>query len=222
MKEQNFIRFETEKANVYNIFTALLCQPSEDLVLDLTVYDRLKSALEIVNPDCIEFVDEMQNKIQTYTPLEILVEYTRLFIGPFKVLTHQYSCMYFGGKSLMSDETIWVINYYEKMGLQFDQSIKDAPDHVAVETEFIYYMLFNELKNIEEGNSKKAIEFWKGQSEFFTKHYKKWIPSFCESIITETKNEYYKAFAECLSKFVSTVKTPKFPKLLEIEMKDMI
>lgn len=119
--------------------------------------------------------------------------------------------MYFGGKQLMSDETVWVINYYEKMGLAYDNSIKDAPDHVAVETEFNYYLIYNCLSELEKNDIEKAKFFYDGQSEFFEKHYKIWIPLFCKIIIENSNNEFYKALANCLNDFVTKQPILEFP-----------
>ena len=211
MNIHDFLAFEKEKAIVFNIFTAYLCRPTEEIISDRSLFKKLESSLEIVSPESIEKCKEMSNSISKYTQLELLVEYTRLFMGPFKILAQPYSCMYFGGKSLMSDETLWVINYYEKMGLVYDNTIKDSPDHVAVETEFIYYLIFSGLKAFEAGNYENAKHFWEGQTEFFTKHYREWVPLFCKNISENSKNDFYLALADCLSTFTKTLIQHEFP-----------
>jgi TorA maturation chaperone TorD len=141
-----------------------------------------------------------------------LVEYTRLFIGPFGTLAPPYSSVYFGSNTIMSEETVWVINFYERAGLSFNQEkIKDAPDHVAVETEFLYHLIFNEIKEFEAGNIDKAQHLLNSQREFLVRHYKQWLPKFCMKILEHTNNDYYKALAECIGKFVSSVSIPEFP-----------
>lgn len=209
---KKFIAYEKEKANAYNIFTALLCQPDKDVKTDIRIFEELKSSFKVICPDCTENLNLLIDNDKMYKPLELLVEYTRLFIGPFKILAHPYSCMYFGGKALMSDETVWVINFYEKMGLQVNQEkIKDSPDHIAVETEFLYYLTFNMLKEIENNNFEKAKFYYEGQSEFFNKHYKVWVFKFCDLIIENAKNDYYKNLAYCIKDFLSSIYFSEFP-----------
>ena len=211
MLTEDFIRFEREKAKAYNIFTALLCQPTEELITDHTIFFELCSSLEIICPQCTEIAREMGNHVKKYSQKELLVEYTRLFIGPFKLLAPPYSCIYFGVKDLMSDETLWVINFYEKVGLAFDNSLKDSPDHIAIETEFLYYLVYNGIKEFEEGKLDNAFKFWDGHSEFFSSHYKVWVPKFAEKIIDNSNNDFYKSLAASLTNFVSTMIAPQFP-----------
>ncbi len=211
MNKKAFIFFEHARAGIFNIFTALLCQPEKELVENNEVFETLKSALDIVNPDCSKIVDQMQEAVKQNTAQELLVEYTKLFIGPFKTLVPPYSSLYFGNDTLMSDETVRVINYYKKSGLKFNEKIKDVPDHVTIETEFMYYLIHNEIKELDAGNRDKSFSFWENQQEFFEKHYKKWVPEFCAKVATETNNEYFKVLTECLNKFINTVEIPAFP-----------
>jgi len=211
---KNFISYEKEKAKAFNIFTALLCQPDKELETDKKIFEELKSSFKMICPDCFENFNLLIDSNRSYKPLELLVEYTRLFIGPFKILVHPYSCMYFGAKALMSDETLWVISYYEKMGLEVNQEkIKDSPDHIAVETEFLYYLTFNMLKEIENNNFEKAKFYYDGQVEFFNKHYKVWVLKFCDSILENSKNEYYKTLANCIKEFLTSIYFAEFPQI---------
>lgn len=140
------------------------------------LFDSLKASFEIVNKDCVEKAEDLKNSIQLYSTQELLVEYTRLFLGPFETIAPPYSAIYFGSDSLMSEETLWVINFYNQLGLKFDEKLKDMPDHIAVETEFMYYMIFNEIKELQCDSRDKSHNLWMNQSQFFNRHYKKWIP----------------------------------------------
>src|SRR4030067_363417 len=98
----------------------------------------------------------------------------------------------------MSDVTLWVMSFYERMGLKYNEKIKDVPDHVAIETEFLYYLIFLELKALQKKDMKKAKKIWRSQTEFFSKHFIKWVPSFCDKITEGSQNEYYRLLAGCL------------------------
>jgi TorA maturation chaperone TorD len=211
MNEKDFIFSEHARASVFNVFTALLCQPEEDLIRNNEVFDTLKLALNNVNPDCSEIVGRMQEAIKQSTAQELLIEYTRLFIGPFKTLVPRYSSLSFRDHTLMSDETVWVIDFYRKAGLKFDEETKDVPDHIAIETEFMYWLIHNEIKALDSGDRDRSFSLWENQQEFFDKHYKKWAPKFCTKVATETNNEYFKLLSECFNKFITEVEIPAFP-----------
>ncbi|MHC4580832.1 MAG: TorD/DmsD family molecular chaperone [Planctomycetota bacterium] len=211
MNEKDFIFFEHARASAFNVFTALLCQPEEDLIQNDQVFDTLKLALSNVDPACSEIVDRMQEAVKYSTAQELLVEYTRLFIGPFKTLVPPYSSLYFGSETLMSDETVWVVDFYRRAGLKFDRETKEVPDHIAIETEFMYWLIHNEIKALDSGDRGRAFSLWENQKEFFTKHYGKWAPEFCARISTETENEYFRLLSECFGKFIADVEIPAFP-----------
>jgi len=211
MNEKDFIFKEHARAGTFNVFTALLCQPEEDLIKSDEVFDTLESALNIVNPDCSKIVSRMKKAAKQNTAQELLIEYTRLFIGPFKTPVPPYSALYLGSDTLMSDETVWVIDFYKKSGLKPDKQIKDVPDHIAVETEFLYCLIHNEINELDTGNGDKSFSLWENQQEFFDKHYKKWVPEFCAKVANETNNEYFKVLSECLNTFINNVEIPAFP-----------
>lgn len=211
MDKKDFIFSERARASVFNVFTALLCQPEEELIQNDQVFDTLKLALDNVNPDCSEIAGRMQEAVKQSTAQELLIEYTRLLIGPFKTLVSPYSSLYFGSETLMSDETVWVVDFYRKVGLKFDQETKEAPDHLAIETEFMYWLIHNEIKALDSGDRDRAFSLWENQREFSAKHYNKWVPEFCTKMAAETNNEYFKLLAECFGKFIAEVEIPAFP-----------
>jgi len=151
MNKKDFICLEHARAGVFNVFTALLCQPEKDLIKKNEVFDTLRVALNILNHDCSKIVGQMQEAVKQNTVQELLIEYTRLFIGPFKTLVPPYSSLCFGNDTLMNDETVWVMNFYRNSGLEFNEKIKDVPDHIAVETEFLYCLIHKEIKELDAG-----------------------------------------------------------------------
>lgn len=206
---------ETKRAEILNIFSALFCQPEEEFITNSKIYDVLESAFEQINPDCLIHVKNLKESTKKYNRQDLLIEYARLFIGPFKIEVPPYSSLYFDKKELMSDVTIWVASYYDNAGLKFDRNIKDLPDHVAVETEFIYYLLFNALNEFNEENEEKANRCISLLEYFLDKHYKIWVPKFCEQIVEKTNNEYYTALASCFELFVKTMDLQDLKKMIE-------
>jgi TorA maturation chaperone TorD len=211
MDERDFINVEHARAAAFNMFTALLCQPEASLVQTPRVFDALRLGLNIVDVDSATLVNEMQEAAKQSSAQDLLIEYTRLFIGPFKALAPPYSSLYLGYDTLMSDEAVWVLSSYRKSGLKFDEAVQDVPDHVAVETEFMYHLIHKETRELEAGNRDGSLILWQNQREFFSRHYRKWVPIFCTTVATETNNAYFKALSKCLSKFICSVEIPPFP-----------
>lgn len=209
MEKNNFLNIETKRAEILNIFSALFCQPEEEFIKNSKVYDTLKSSFEIINPDCVSDVQKMQDSLTQYSTQDLLIEYARLFIGPFKIEVPPYSSLYFSERILMSNVTLWVLEYYKSAGLDFDKNVKDLPDHIAVETEFLYYLLFNEINELNAGNMENMRKFHELQSYFIKKHYSIWVPLFCKKTEENSKNTFYKTLATCFGKYVRTWVIPE-------------
>lgn len=203
MKDPETIKKIKARTICYNIFSALLCQPSEDLFEAATVFKKLNNALKIAAPGCELDLKALKEDLAKNKHTSLLVEYTRLFIGPVRILVPPYGGLYFGGEHLMNDEALRVADFYKRTGLQFNEQIKDSPDHVVIETEFLYYLSFKELKELEAGNLKKADFYKNAQREFLENHYAKWIPRFCDKVQKTSKIKYFKLIASALSCFVS-------------------
>jgi TorA maturation chaperone TorD len=84
LDERDFLSSEQARASVFNVFTALLCQPEEDLARNDEILNTLQLAMNSLCPVCSELVGQMREAMKKSTVQELLVEYTRLFIGPFK------------------------------------------------------------------------------------------------------------------------------------------
>lgn len=200
-----------KRAEIINLFSALFCQPEEGVTKNAKTYESLTVLFESINSDCIPDVRKMHQSAEKYTIQELMVEYARMFIGPFKIPVPPYSSMYFQGKTLMSNVTLWVMEIYKQAGLNFDTNLKDLPDHVVVETQFLYYLLFNEVSEFKNGNKEDAERYNNLLHYFVNQHYRVWVPVFCNKIIENTDNSFYKALAGCFEKFVRTWAVGRFP-----------
>ena len=103
----------------------------------------------------------------------------------------------------MGDSTMEVIKIYKEAGLSIDDNFKELPDHVAVELEFMYYLIYQEVEALEKFQLNKATTFKETQELFLNRFLKPWISRFCAKIKESTDNEFYDALANCVLAFVS-------------------
>jgi len=215
MKFKNFLAIEEARANAFNLFSALFCQPEDEILRDTGLFASLKKSFEILNIEQKGCVEELEESLNHFTETELLVEYAQLFIGPFKTLAPPYSSIYLGGDSVMTDDTIWVLHQYRKMELDFNMGIRDLPDHVAVEAEYLYYLIFNEIKSFQDEKTGEAKKFYEAQKIFLEEHFNKWIPVFCLHGLKQTENDYYKTLFKCLDVFTRSAGLVVFPKSID-------
>ena len=147
----------------------------------------------------------MEDSILKYGNEELLVEYSRLFIGPFGVIAPPYGSVYLDGeRRVMGDSTMKVIGMYRNEGLSGSVDARELPDHVAVELEFMSYLVFAEIKALEASDLRAAIEAVAKQERFSAEFLRRWIPPFCERIKENAENDFYTALAQCASTFIGS------------------
>ncbi len=116
-----------------------------------------------------QFFVELCNCIPSGFELESLkVDYAQLFVGPFKLLAPPYGSFYLEDSRIMGESTIDVRNWYEKEGL--DVVIKDAPDHITMELEFMYYLAVKQGQAAEEGNI-QDIQLYQQKQKAYRQQY---------------------------------------------------
>jgi TorA maturation chaperone TorD len=195
------------KENCFRLLSACFYDPQKKLFIEGNLFGNLTEGLKQVCPDAAVFSSDMEKSIQKYTDEDLNVEYARLFVGPFELLAPPYGSVYLDdGGRVMGDSTMKVIERYEKEGLARSDDFKDLPDHVAVEMEFISYLIYKEREALETSDLDAVRKYAEKQEAFLNNFIRPWMPQFCSKIKAGTENEFYRSLAECLSVFVAAGK----------------
>jgi putative dimethyl sulfoxide reductase chaperone len=157
----------------------------------------------------------MEKSLQQYSNEDLTVEYARLFIGPFEVKAPPYGSIYLDGeRRVMGDSTLEVTRLYEEAGLSGSKDFHDLPDHIAVELEFMYFLIFKEREAMEKSDFPAALELIAKQERFLDGFLVRWITPFCEKIIERSDNGFYTALADCTANFVKSTHPAKIREAL--------
>ncbi len=145
-----------------------------------------------------QFFAELAGCIALETELEPLkIDYTQLFVGPFKLLAPPYGSVYLEDSRMMGDSTVNVKNWYEKEGLNI--IINDAPDHIPMELEFMYYLV---TKQIEATTEDANLQILQKQQSFLQVHLARWLPQFVKNVQENAQTEFYKKLAQLTETFI--------------------
>ncbi len=143
--------------------------------------DRIEEAIRVLST-----VDEEQVK-------QLPFDFNRLFVGPDKLLASPYESSYRNAdRSLMQLETLRVRNFYARAGLEVTKKSVEPDDHLALELEFVCYLLAN---LDQEGNSELY-------QEFLHQHLAVWIGQHCEDIHNHTTHPICKSMAYLLEELI--------------------
>jgi TorA maturation chaperone TorD len=163
-----------------------LCKPSREAI------ENWKSMLAEDPSNLLDGVKKAIGAIDTSSEEELedlLWEYTRLFIGPYKLACPPWESVYTSStRLLMQDAANEVLKMYQEAGLAV--STADVmPDHVGAELNFLAVLL--QKLDSEQGRD-QYIDL---MERFLTEHLLKWVPGFTEDMEMAAETPLYKALA---------------------------
>ncbi|MBU2608856.1 MAG: molecular chaperone TorD family protein [Chloroflexi bacterium] len=176
----------------YKLLSECYYLPEENLLSRLGSLDRSRG----------ELFSEITQRIPQLTDMESLqIDFSGLFVGPYVLLAPPYGSVYLENKRMvMGESTLDVISQYKDEEL--DIGIKEAPDHIAIELEFMYFLIFREIEAIRNGQYDDAVKFLAKEKAFLTHHLSTWVPDFTDNIKKHAQTKFYQDLAHLTDSFV--------------------
>lgn len=207
MAGKDFLTVERQRGDCFKLLAACFYPPQRNVLLEEEVLENLSRLLGAVCPEAVPFAEGMARTLERAADEELAVAHAKLFVGPFELQAPPYGSLYLESrKRLMGDTTMEVLEMYQRAGLVLSSDFQDAPDHIAAELEFMYFLIAKELQALRMGDREAAFGYLKMQREFHDKYLRPWIEPFGERIRTTSEHEFYTLLAESLSMFI--MKTP--------------
>ncbi|MFW6265495.1 MAG: TorD/DmsD family molecular chaperone [Halanaeroarchaeum sp.] len=121
-------------------------------------------------------------------------EHTRLFVGPGELPCPPYESVYRDdGGQVLGPSTEAVVAWYRTFGVGLDPAVRDLPDHVAVELEF--------LAHLQRRGETATVD------RFLAEHPRRWVPAFCDRVEAATREPFYRALAAATRDLLDGVET---------------
>jgi putative dimethyl sulfoxide reductase chaperone len=127
-------------------------------------------------------------------------EYTRLFIGPFPhVIAPPYGSVYLENKGLFfSKTTSDVSRFYREAGFLPKDDLRDLPDHIANELEFMETLAEQESR----ASGGRRIRLEEIQMEFLSGYVLPWVPIFCRKVTEQSLLSFYRLLGSLTQEFI--------------------
>ncbi len=195
-------------ADIFRIFSASFYLPDTALYVEERLFENLVTLLGPVCASAKSNAQKLAKAFVAYPEEDLLVEYSRLFVGPNELLAPPYGSVYLeeGGR-VMGKTTLAVRKMYGEAGLSLDNDVKQPDDHISLELEFMYYLIHKELEAGEKGNIEQSGQWRNQQKLFLVSYLAPWVPAFAERIRQGTGNRFYTSLADCLEAYVKCVNT---------------
>lgn len=133
----------------------------------------------------------------------LIPEYCRLFVGPGSLPVPPYESVYREGWRVFGETTLEVKRRYEEAGYTLNPSFTELPDHVAAELVFMAVLAEEEAKAWEAEDVSAALTWLERERAFLDDHLTRWLPDFCDRVLTATDSPFYRGLASALREFVT-------------------
>ena len=190
------------REDLCRFLSACFYEPSAALAEE-RVFDSMLAAATAIHPDLAGHACKLGEAFAAQDLQALLVDYTRLFLGPIQALALPYeSAWREGGEASGADPTAAVLELYEQGGFDIGEDFGDLPDHVAVELEFLYLLLFKQRKALESGNMGDLASARAQLQQFLGEHLGAWIGAFTDAVKEHAETSFYRELAALTERFV--------------------
>lgn len=190
------------REDVCRLLSACYYEPGPEL-REERVFDRLVRAAELVEPNLGEKARRVREAFGAGEADALLLDYTRLFLGPFDILAKPYGSIWLeGGSVVMGDTTVAVRELYAEGGFELADDFREVPDHVAAELEFLYLLIFKENEARRAGDGRALESSQALRRRLLRDHLGKWIGPFTAAVRDRAGTGLYREIASLTEAFV--------------------
>jgi len=167
---------------------------------------QLSRNLKKIGSPAAEAADRIRAAWQTHENFEELaIDHARLFVGPFALLAPPYGSVYLEGeRRLMGASTLAAGECYHEVGLEVAAGFNGTPDHIAVELEFMHFLVVKELDALTGGHLDRAQNLRQKQRAFLERHLAAWVPDFSRSVEEQAQTQFYQSLAATTRIFIES------------------
>jgi TorA maturation chaperone TorD len=126
----------------------------------------------------------------------LLEDYTRLFIGPDKVLAPPWESVFVQeGRLVFTETTLNVRHFYRRFGFELENLHKEPDDHIGLELVFLSNLANLALQTLETGQSEEYQRYVQAQADFYQAHLGRWAMAFFNQLFDYARTDFYRGLA---------------------------
>jgi len=167
------------------------------------LFESMLAAARRVHPELAEHAARLGATFAAASLEDLLVDYTRLFVGAPQALAKRYASVWLTDEpELMQDSAMELLRLYEQGGFEVDPEFRDLPDHVAVELEFLYLLTYQQNHAVATGDAAALQAVAVLRTAFLIGHLGRWLGRFILAVHDHAQCAFYQELAEFTELFV--------------------
>ncbi len=192
----------TAREDLCRFLAACYYEPSPEFAEE-RLFDSMLAAARRLDPELALIAGRLGQEFSAQTLETLLVDYAKLFLGPPQPLARPHGSFWLTGETtLWQEATVAVLQLYEEAGFDLDEEFRDAPDHVAVELEFLYLLTFRQNEAQRAGLADVLHDWEQLERIFLAQHLGAWIRPFATAVRANAETAFYRDLAQLTERFV--------------------
>lgn len=190
------------RADLCRFLAGCYYEPSEAFAEE-RLMASIQDAAARISPELAAHAQRLAAAFEAVPLQDLLVDYTRLFLGAPQALAKPYASVWLGSEpTLMQESVDGLLKLYEQGGFEMDEGFQDLPDHVAVQLEFLYLLIWQHNQAVASGDdeARRAVELLR--SSFLVGHLGRWLGCFILAVHEHAQCAFYEELAEITELFV--------------------
>ena len=128
---------------------------------------------------------------------EFQSEYIRLFdVGAAGPPCPLYGGEYIGDRMKVMEDATRFYNFFQ---LRLSPELRELPDHVTTELEFVHYLTFREAEVRQHGGDPNSL--LRAERDFLARHLCKWVPRLQAKLAKQTAAPFFPALVRFAATF---------------------
>jgi TorA maturation chaperone TorD len=212
-KKERFRRFgkmdrSIARSLIYNRLSLCYVYPDEKVYASIAAGEWIREVRETLRlldgrnfDEYLRAIEQAIAGAKDGEQLAMIWEYTRLFINAFPhVIAPPYGSFYLEKEGLVSAKaTSEVLHFYHEAGFTLKEDLRDLPDHITHELEFMGILASEEGQAM--GNEKIKLE--EIQMNFLSRFILPWVPAFCNTVVEHSPYPFYHHLGNLTKEFIN-------------------
>ena len=166
------------------------------------LFDSILAAATAIHPDLAECARKLGKEFLAQDMETLLVDHTALFVGPSQPKAMPYGSFWqTDDQSTRHEAMMAVTDIYEHGGFELSDDVRDLPDHIAIELEFLYALIFAQNQAQLSGNADDLSAANTLHRRFLDEHIGAWFDSFSAAVNSGAETAFYRELVDLTGRF---------------------
>ncbi len=191
------------RENLSRLLAACYYQPGPEFAEE-RVFDSMLAAATCIHPEFAAYARRLGDAFSAEGGEALLLDYTRLFLGPTHVIAKPYGSVWLEGENtVMGESTMAVQELYTEGGFEISGEFRELPDHIAAELEFLYLLIYRENEARRNGEPEALRAKAALRKRFLDEHLGRWVGPFTAAVRAGAQSKFYRQLAELTGTFIN-------------------